>query len=56
MTPDNLNTATATNAIAYLMRNYVAYNAWANTTLINWLRTYPEEVLEQEVRSSFSGI
>lgn len=56
MTPDHLNTATATNAITYLMRNYVAYNAWANTTLINWLRTYPEEVLEQEVKSSFSGI
>jgi len=56
MTPDNLNTATATNAITYLMKNYVAYNAWANTRLINWLRTFPEDVLEREVKSSFSGI
>lgn len=54
MTPEPLNTGTA--AITYLMRNYVAYNAWANTTLINWLRTFPGDVLEREVRSSFPGI
>ncbi|AOM76180.1 DinB family protein [Pedobacter steynii] len=56
MTTDNLNTASAGTAIAYLMKNYAAYNAWANTTLINWLRTHPEEVLEKEISSSFSGI
>jgi uncharacterized damage-inducible protein DinB len=56
MAPDNLNTTTATNAITYLMKNYAAYNAWANARLINWLRTYPEELLEKEVASSFRGI
>jgi len=42
--------------IQYLMKNYADYNLWANATLVNWLRTKPVEILEQEVPSSFSSI
>lgn len=54
------HTATITQAtetsIVYLMKNYIRYNAWANRTLVNWLRTKEESVLEQEVPSSFSSV
>ena len=43
-------------ALAYLMKNYANYNLWANTTLVNWLKTKPAAVLEQDVPSSFSSI
>lgn len=49
-------TQTAETAIVYLMKNYTNYNLWANKTLVNWLRTKPESLLEQEVASSFSSI
>jgi uncharacterized damage-inducible protein DinB len=51
-------TAPATNAtaITYLMKNYVNYNCWANTTLVNWLKTKPATTLVQEVPSSFPSI
>lgn len=54
------HTATITQAtetsIVYLAKNYIRYNAWANTTLVNWLRTKEESVLEQEVASSFPSV
>ncbi|MET6999856.1 DinB family protein [Chitinophaga defluvii] len=55
MIPETITT-TAPDAIVYLMQNYANYNLWVNVTLINWLRTKPEEVLEQEVPSSFPSI
>jgi uncharacterized damage-inducible protein DinB len=42
--------------IINLMQNYVDYNLWANATLVNWLRTKPEDLLEQQVPSSFRSI
>jgi uncharacterized damage-inducible protein DinB len=42
--------------IAYLMKNYVNYNLWANTTLVNWLRTKPADLLEKVVPSSFPSV
>lgn len=49
-------TQTAETAIVSLMKNYANYNLWANKTLVNWLRTKPESLLEQEVASSFSSV
>jgi uncharacterized damage-inducible protein DinB len=43
-------------SLQHLMIDYARYNAWANETLINWLNAKPEEVLTQEVPSSFSSI
>lgn len=48
--------ATEETAIACLMKNYANYNRWANTTLINWLKTKPAAALEQELPSSFPSI
>ena len=52
----NMEPPTKETAIAYLMKNYTNYNLWANTTLINWLKTKPVASLEQEVASSFPSI
>lgn len=43
-------------SIVSLMKNYVNYNLWANTTLVNWLRTKDRSALEKEVISSFPSI
>jgi len=42
--------------IVSLMKNYANYNFWANKTLVDWLSTKPENLLEQEMPSSFSSI
>jgi len=42
--------------IVELMRSYSHYNYWANTSVINWLRTKSPEELQKNVASSFSGI
>jgi len=47
---------TTVSPIVYLIKNYAGYNLWANATLVNWLRTKPEAILEQQVPSSFRGI
>lgn len=49
-------TENATASIVYLMKNYADYNLWANSTLVNWLKTKPEDLLEKEVLSSFPSI
>ncbi len=49
------NTSTAIN-LASLIRDYAAYNQWANATLADWLCAKPEALLEQEVVSSFPSI
>jgi len=51
----NIST-TGTNSMVYLMKNYVAYNLWANRTLINWLKEKPAELMETQTPSSFSTI
>lgn len=56
MVQEQTTPPTTATAIAYLMKNYANYNLWANTSLVNWLKTKPEAVLEQEVPSSFPGI
>lgn len=47
---------TAEKSLAYAMKNFADYNHWANCTLVNWLRTKPAELLENELKSSFSTI
>lgn len=44
------------NNLAFLVKDYAAYNVWANTRLINWLKTQPAEALEQMIPSSFPSI
>ena len=39
-----------------LLKDYAYFNVWANRRLIEWLRSYPEEVLEQEIPSSFPSL
>lgn len=39
-----------------MISNVAAYNLWANETLVNWLRTKPEDQLQEEIASSYSGI
>ena len=45
-----------TTAFEGLMKNFASYNAWANRTLVNWLKTKPVEVMDKEVASSFPSI
>jgi uncharacterized damage-inducible protein DinB len=56
MTTQHITPGTKETAIAYLMKNYANYNLWANTTMVNWLKTKPAALLEQEVASSFPSI
>jgi uncharacterized damage-inducible protein DinB len=56
MTTQHAAPSTTDTAIAYLMKNYANYNLWANTTLVNWLKTKPTALLEQTVPSSFPSI
>ena len=39
-----------------LISNYASYNVWANTTLVEWLKTKPAASWDQDVPSSFSSI
>ncbi len=39
-----------------LLRDYAQYNLWANTQTVNWLKTKPLNMMEQEVPSSFPNI
>ncbi|ASU32189.1 DinB family protein [Mucilaginibacter xinganensis] len=56
MKQKELTIDTNVSSIVYLMKNYAGYNLWANVTLVNWLRTKPADILEQEVPSSFNSI
>jgi len=53
---EELKTETKETSIGHLMKNYAAYNLWANRTLIYWLKTKSTELLEKEVGSSFPSI
>jgi uncharacterized damage-inducible protein DinB len=39
-----------------MLRDFAAYNIWANTELVNWLIEQPDSLLEQETPSSFPTI
>ena len=39
-----------------LLKDYAQYNLWANTQTINWLKTKPIALMEQEVPSSFPNL
>ncbi len=39
-----------------LLKDYVAFNVWANTLMVNWLKAQPTALLSQEVPSSFPTI
>jgi uncharacterized damage-inducible protein DinB len=41
---------------ASLVKDYTAYNLWANKRIVKWLRSKPAEVVEQKVLSSFSSL
>ncbi|HEY9046947.1 MAG TPA: DinB family protein [Ohtaekwangia sp.] len=43
-------------SIGTLLTDLAVYNAWANETFVNWLRTKPAELMEREVASSFPSI
>ena len=56
MTQEKTVVETAESSLIGLMKNYANYNLWANTILVNWLRTKAAEVVVQEVPSSFPSI
>lgn len=56
LTIEKSDTTTTQSTIVGLMKNYSNYNLWANATLVGWLRTKPEALVEQEVLSSFPSI
>lgn len=39
-----------------LIKENAAYNLWANTTIVQWLKTHPVALLEETVASSFPSI
>lgn len=39
-----------------LMKNSADYNAWTNQQFVSWLSVKPEELLNEEIPSSFSSI
>lgn len=43
-------------SVVSLIKNYAAYNAWANNRLSDYLRTKPRDLVTREVISSFPSI
>jgi uncharacterized damage-inducible protein DinB len=39
-----------------LVKDYTTYNAWANKTLVEWLKTKPSAVMDQMALSSFPSL
>lgn len=39
-----------------LLKDYAAYNLWANTRIVEWLKTKPSELMTYEVPSSFPNL
>jgi uncharacterized damage-inducible protein DinB len=46
----------STTTLQSLMKSFANYNAWANRTLVNWLKTKPADLMDKEVASSFPSI
>lgn len=42
--------------LAAMSKDYTVYNCWANTTLVNWLRSKPAESMGYNIPSSFSSL
>jgi uncharacterized damage-inducible protein DinB len=42
--------------LAFLIKDYAAYNLWANKKIIAWLKTKPAELVERIVPSSFPSL
>lgn len=42
--------------IKTMLEDYASFNVWANTETLNWLKTKPLELMEQELASSFPNI
>lgn len=49
-------TAEPTATLGTLVRDYVVYNAWANRTLVEWLKTKPSALVDEVVLSSFPSL
>lgn len=43
-------------SVQAIARNYASYNVWATERLVEWLLTIPEEIVMQEVSSSFPSV
>jgi len=39
-----------------LLKNYAAFNLWANRRLVEWIQKYPVELKERETPSSFPSL
>jgi uncharacterized damage-inducible protein DinB len=39
-----------------LLKDYTAYNLWANTRIVEWLRAKPLEYMTREIASSFPSL
>lgn len=42
--------------IKSMLEDYAAFNVWANTEIVNWLKTKPLDLMEQELASSFPNL
>lgn len=42
--------------LEFLLKDYTAYNQWANERIIQWLKTKPAEKMTAEVPSSFPSL
>lgn len=51
-----MKTKTQNSAFSNLVKDQVIYNLWANTRLVEWLKTKPAELLEKEIPSSFPSL
>lgn len=49
-------TTSQKSALAVLINDYSLYNQWANSTLIDWLKTKDVQFMDEEVPSSFSTV
>ncbi|WP_160717692.1 DinB family protein [Chitinophaga solisilvae] len=49
-------TTSGNTTLTEMVKEYTAYNLWANKALVEWLRTHDAALLEKEVPSSFSSI
>ncbi|MDX1910730.1 MAG: DinB family protein [Saprospiraceae bacterium] len=42
--------------LASMLRDYAAFNTWANTQMVQWLQAQPEALMLRETNSSFSTL
>jgi uncharacterized damage-inducible protein DinB len=47
---------TTQKSLSFLIKDYAAYNLWANKKLVDWLKTKPADIVEQAVLSSFPSL